>query len=235
MNEEDGEKNDQIQPDNEKPKRGRRPKTHSFNLNLEPAESNEITDDQKENTNETGFKRRKVSFRIIPRKEESEDHERKERKIKQKKIKQKIEEPRKIVSRKERILHFLNKDQFQVLYPEIRPFKNKKHAIECLLPYHLFSEYEEEDVLEYESNIDTNSLLDRIKNAFVKSSNKDSIVVDILKLEEAKYYLSKMESQKESMKMSIGKIRMKIYNKGSIRIRMNVDEEMLKDSLINKI
>lgn len=232
MNDGDAENLENKIPDVQKPKRGRRPLNHPEKTvtNTDTCQD-ENTDIQKDNISETSVKRRKVSIRIVPRKDESEDRIVKTKQTKIKIPKHKAEEPKKVITRKERILHFLNKDQFQILYPEIRPFKNKKHAIECLLPYHLFGNYEDENVLEHESGIDTDNLLDRIRNAFVNASSRDSIVVDILKLEEAKYKLARMKTEKDLRRKSAGKVRFKIFNKGSIKIRLKIDGEMLKNMI----
>lgn len=40
--------------------------------------------------------------------------------------------------RREKVLNFVEKDIFVVNNYESMPFKNKNHAIECLIPYHLF-------------------------------------------------------------------------------------------------
>lgn len=40
--------------------------------------------------------------------------------------------------RKEKILAFIEKDIFVLNNYETVPFKNKNHAIECLIPYHIF-------------------------------------------------------------------------------------------------
>lgn len=41
--------------------------------------------------------------------------------------------------RKEKILSFIEKDIFVLNNYETVPFKNKNHAIECLIPYHIFN------------------------------------------------------------------------------------------------
>lgn len=41
--------------------------------------------------------------------------------------------------RKEKILAFIEKDIFVLNNYETAPFKNKNHAIECLIPYHIFN------------------------------------------------------------------------------------------------
>lgn len=40
--------------------------------------------------------------------------------------------------RKDKILAFIEKDLFTLNNYETAPFKNKNHAIECLIPYHIF-------------------------------------------------------------------------------------------------
>ncbi|KAL4720438.1 hypothetical protein ACJJTC_010673 [Scirpophaga incertulas] len=40
--------------------------------------------------------------------------------------------------RKDKILAFIDKDLFTLNNYETAPFKNKNHAIECLIPYHIF-------------------------------------------------------------------------------------------------
>ncbi|KAI4293329.1 hypothetical protein PAPHI01_2603 [Pancytospora philotis] len=40
--------------------------------------------------------------------------------------------------RKNKVLSFMEKDNFIVNNYEAAPFKNRNHAIECLIPYHLF-------------------------------------------------------------------------------------------------
>ncbi len=41
--------------------------------------------------------------------------------------------------RKNKVLAFIEKDLFLLNNYETAPFKNKNHAIECLIPYHIFS------------------------------------------------------------------------------------------------
>lgn len=40
--------------------------------------------------------------------------------------------------RKSKVLAFIEKDLFMLNNYETAPFKNKNHAIECLIPYHIF-------------------------------------------------------------------------------------------------
>lgn len=43
-----------------------------------------------------------------------------------------------INNRKNKVLSFVEKDLFIVNNYESAPFKNKNHAVECLIPYHVF-------------------------------------------------------------------------------------------------
>jgi hypothetical protein len=49
--------------------------------------------------------------------------------------------------RKQKITSFLQKDLYQINRPDLRGFLNTNHAIECLLPYHIFSPMIYEDAL----------------------------------------------------------------------------------------
>ncbi|KAM0685855.1 hypothetical protein COBT_002930 [Conglomerata obtusa] len=112
------------------------------------------------------------------------------------------EEPvKKIVNKKDKVTHFLNKDQFQILYPEDRPFKNKKHAIECLIPYHTLGDFLYEDLQyfaadDFEELEDVNSyrfkeLCKKYNENMIKFDNnyhtENNLVIDILKTEEIKF------------------------------------------------
>lgn len=129
------------------------------------------------------------------------------------------EETRKVAGRKERILHFLSKDQFQILYPDLRSFKSRKHAVECLLPYHLLQDHEEEALEDREVSLD---VLDRIERVLYDET--DNIVLDILRCEEMKYLLYRTKKCGDRMKRIDGVVKLCILD---TRIQMKVDEEML--------
>lgn len=96
-----------------------------------------------------------------------------------KKYKKKKEvEPRKIISKKEKILHFISKDQFQICYPDQKPFKSRKHAVECLVPYHLFGQLEDDYEIEKIIQENINLIENDTKNNLISSGQGKNINLD---------------------------------------------------------
>lgn len=132
------------------------------------------------------------------------------------------EEPKRHVSKKERILHFLTKDQFQILYPDLRPFKNKKHAIECLLPYHLLQGYKDDITYVSKDNQWDLGVLDRIVDKM--GIGDDNIVLDVLRCEEIKYLEYKTSKLGNRVREDNGKVKITVL---STRIKIKVNEDAL--------
>ncbi|KAM0675968.1 hypothetical protein GVAV_000747 [Gurleya vavrai] len=127
--------------------------------------------------------------------------EKRGRKKKSETISKKEEPVKKLVNKKEKIMHFLNKDQFQILYPEEKAFKNRRHAIECLMPFHIFGNNLYEDlqffaaedfeIIEDFDDFKIKEIKKRFDDDFLKYDEnlflEDNLVLDILKTEEYKY------------------------------------------------
>lgn len=81
--------------------------------------------------------------------------------------------------KKNKILAFIEKDLFLINNFETAPFKNKNHAIECLIPYHIFS-LTADDVKFRESDmeIDFKTELDSMKTKLIKMINEHSFDSD---------------------------------------------------------
>ncbi|KAM0679084.1 hypothetical protein BDAP_000464 [Binucleata daphniae] len=159
-------------------------------------------------------------------------------------------ENKKIISKKDKINYFLSKDQFQILYPENRKFKNKKHAIESLLPYHIFDNDAFDDAqfraavgdgnikIEEKSNVLQQKFEDVIKR-YKESKSKyfestltcDNIVLDILKIEELKYFVYRAQKKIESESVYGNKqvkIKLKYEKRDESKIRLAIDNDYIK-------
>ncbi|KAF7683317.1 hypothetical protein TCON_1470 [Astathelohania contejeani] len=107
-----------------------------------------------------------------------------------------------IIHRRERILRFLHKDQYQIIHPDLRPFANTKHAYECLIPYHIFSKPAYEDLLYLNTsdreglNEDIIALMERVDKElkYFEENQKieQNVVLDILGVREAKYVFDRL-------------------------------------------
>ncbi|KAK1350839.1 hypothetical protein CWI37_1369p0020 [Hamiltosporidium tvaerminnensis] len=109
-----------------------------------------------------------------------------------------------LVQRREKILSFLCKEQYQLTNPDLHPFINENHAYECLLPYHIYSLPLYEDLLFFNSREDP-TLLDRTVNLMDEFENillnfydeidfEPDIIVDLLLIEEDRYIFNKLHT-----------------------------------------
>lgn len=114
-----------------------------------------------------------------------------------------------IISRRERILNFLYKDQYQLTHPDIRPFENIKHVYEYLLPYHIYNSPSYDDLL-FMCSKENRHLMEEVRKVTTKvfttlssydSAEDDNIVIDLLLTEEHKYFTGRLcEYLKEKKK-----------------------------------
>ncbi len=81
--------------------------------------------------------------------------------------------------RKKKVLNFVEKDIFIVNNYESAPFKNKNHAIECLIPYHIF-QVMTDDLKFKGSDIDIS--IEKELNTLVK--HVEDVIVDTAHLED---------------------------------------------------
>lgn len=105
-----------------------------------------------------------------------------------------------IINRRNRILSHIKKEHTQIAMPDTRPFLNERHAVECLLPYHIFSKYTPEDFLFLETKveekkIDLIGLIEEAENlikiAEKKEENGYNIILDLMDLEAHKFIHNK--------------------------------------------
>jgi hypothetical protein len=99
--------------------------------------------------------------------------------------------------RKQKIAGFLQKDLCQINRPDLRAFLNRSHAIECLLPYHVFSPMIYEDLL-FTSTRACSAVEDELRMAMEQLRDamrlerkhlvmEKSLVVDLLLYYEQRY------------------------------------------------
>lgn len=75
--------------------------------------------------------------------------------------------------RKNKVLAFIEKDLFVLNNYETQPFKNKNHAIECLIPYHIFSLTADDIKFRgSDAEIDMKKEMTLMKNKLVKMINE---------------------------------------------------------------
>ncbi|KCZ80705.1 hypothetical protein H312_01867 [Anncaliia algerae PRA339] len=105
-----------------------------------------------------------------------------------------------IINRRNRLLNHIKKEQLQISMPDTRPFLNERHAIECLLPYHIFYRNTPEDFLFNETKvadkeIDVNPLIQEVENLIKESEkrieNGYTIILDLMDLEAHKFIYNK--------------------------------------------
>lgn len=145
------------------------------------------------------------------------------------------QEQKKAVSKRDKIGYFLSKDHFQILYPETRPYKNKKHAIECLLPYHIF----DNDEVAIDVTADNEQQLQKIcddvmqkykqcKEKYNESKQKcDNIVLDILKTEELKYFVYRAQKKLENAEQGT-KTKIKLRYTDIDKVVLAIDKDYVK-------
>lgn len=108
-------------------------------------------------------------------------------------------------NRKNKVLSFIEKDNFIINNYESAPFKNKNHAIECLIPYHLFQvmaddiKFKGSDV-EVDLNKEAGELHDRFVDLIEDTMfNDDSFASQLLLYHEQRYINSIMKPNKPTI------------------------------------
>jgi hypothetical protein len=135
--------------------------------------------------------------------------------------------------RKSKILAFIEKDIFVLNNYETAPFKNKSHAIECLIPYHIF-QLTPDDIKFTCSDveIDLKKEIDVMKSKLIgmldeHSFEEECFTPQLLLYHEQKYLnaLAKknLADQEESLKYS--------NNKDQQSVKLNKDQHSNKNSI----
>ncbi|KAL0266085.1 UNVERIFIED_CONTAM: hypothetical protein PYX00_011801 [Menopon gallinae] len=105
-----------------------------------------------------------------------------------------------IINRRNRMLNHIRREQFLVCFPSTLPFLNEHHALESLLPYHLFAAATLEDFLfantrSPERSFDVDAvakLVDESIRATERSFEASrSMILDLMDLEAHKFILGK--------------------------------------------
>lgn len=119
-----------------------------------------------------------------------------------------------LLQRRENILAQLQKDQIQVMNPQIIPFQNRQHAIDALSAYHIFSQPSHDDLVYNFSPSYTNlfndiqDVTESLRNTLEEHDRtvNENIVVDLLLTEEQKYIVTKyhefVKNKKKRTKIS---------------------------------
>lgn len=125
-------------------------------------------------------------------------------------------------NRKEKVLSFVEKDIFLVKNYESNPFKNKNHAIECLLPYHIF-QLIPDDIKFRGSDIDINlnqeigTLISKVNKMASDINIKDLGFTAQLLLYHEQRYINSLANQQKS---SINKRKKGSTDKNALRLRL---------------
>ncbi|ELA46730.1 hypothetical protein VCUG_01756 [Vavraia culicis subsp. floridensis] len=146
-----------------------------------------------------------------------------------------------IICRRERILNFLYKDQYQLTHPDIRPFENTKHVYEYLLPYHIYNAPSYDDLL-FRYSHSNEKLMDEIREITERithtlhdyeCADDDNIVIDLLLTEEQKFLTGRLseylrEQKRKPRKSTVPKKR----RKNSSVVKLNVKGAKTKDTKV---
>lgn len=104
--------------------------------------------------------------------------------------------------RKAKVLAFIEKDMFVLNNYESVPYKNRNHALECLIPYHIFHltaddiKFRGSDV-EIDMRKEIEQMKSKIKNMFEEISfENDGFTPQLLLYHQQKYLNSKIEMVK---------------------------------------
>lgn len=107
-----------------------------------------------------------------------------------------------INNRKNKVLSFVEKDLFIINNYESAPFKNKNHAIECLIPYHVFQvmaddiKFKGSDI-DIELNREVDMLTARLEEMIEETAfNTDGFTPQLLLYHEQRYINSLMMQNK---------------------------------------
>lgn len=150
--------------------------------------------------------------------------------------------------RKEKILAFIEKDIFLLNNYETVPFKNKNHAIECLIPYHIF--HLTADDIKFRGSdveIDIDSQIEILKNQ-VKTMitehafDTDGFTPQLLLYHEQRVLNSiaqqakaeqkvkkKSTVDRRAMRVRIPKTKLYYVSGGPLKIRMKIEKEFNKE------
>ncbi|EJW03177.1 hypothetical protein EDEG_02430 [Edhazardia aedis USNM 41457] len=144
----------------------------------------------------------------------------------------------------EKALYFYNKETIMITNPDIRPFINKNHAIECLLPYHLCYDPIKRNVSH--KDIDHNkikNLSTQIRDIcykFVESDiNEENVSVSLLQTEAVKYIYEESCSKVTNKRFNLrfkkptfndGKVTFGIYGSDEhcFKLKIKVDDAFLR-------
>lgn len=116
-----------------------------------------------------------------------------------------------ILNKREKIMNSLQKEQFQIANPDLRPFRNAEHACEALLPYHIYSKPSYDDYL-YKFSLPNDKLYNELDNIVesvnntlmnVQELNEHNSVIDLLLTEEQRFLMTKYSEYLRNKKKRI--------------------------------
>ncbi|RVD92664.1 hypothetical protein TUBRATIS_008290 [Tubulinosema ratisbonensis] len=145
-----------------------------------------------------------------------------------------------IINRRNKILNHIKKEQTQINMPDTRPFQNEKHAVECLMPYHIFLKYTPEDFMFLDTKIEdkvieTDSLVEQveslIKMAEKKEENGYTVILDLMDLEAHKFIHNKYTTTYSETFDKINNKNLQIKKKKVVQKKLPIIKIQISDIL----
>lgn len=105
-----------------------------------------------------------------------------------------------IINRRNRVLNHIRREQFLVCFPSTLPFLNERHALESLLPYHIFAGATLEDFLfantrSAERSFDVDAVARHVDESICATERSfeasRSMILDLMDLEAHRFILNK--------------------------------------------
>lgn len=149
-----------------------------------------------------------------------------------------------IIDRRNRLLNHIRREQFLICFPSTLPFQNEHHALESLLPYHLFAGGTLEDFLfantvSAERSIDVDAVVRHVGESIhtIERSFEEnrSMILDLMDLEAHRFILNKYAARADNTAPSASGSRRRTAapRRGTERrrsavVRLRLDHEELK-------
>lgn len=118
-----------------------------------------------------------------------------------------------IIDRRNRLLNHIRREQFLICFPSTLPFQNEHHALESLLPYHLFAGGTLEDFLfantvSAERSLDVDAVVRHVDES-IRATERSfegnrSMILDLMDLEAHRFILNKYAARADSAAPSAG-------------------------------
>nr|AAT12320.1 hypothetical protein [Antonospora locustae] len=112
-----------------------------------------------------------------------------------------------IIDRRNRLLNHIRREQFLICFPSTLPFQNEHHALESLLPYHLFAGGTLEDFLfantvSVERSLDVDAVVRHVSESICATersfAGNRNMILDLMDLEAHRFILNKYAARADS-------------------------------------